>query len=262
MNDGNLQQREIDLAVGLVNTWDVLDDEPEFLGDVKNLRKFLEQHGLDREARVAAEVFFKRVRSLRRRVRSVFEAETESEAVEILNDLLADSVAQLRPGKDGWRFCWITDFPLFDANEEGRLVAAHHPFTSPHPDDLARLESDPGSVRARAYDLVLNGNEIAGGSIRIHRSDLQARVFRALGLSDEDANAKFGFLLEAFKYGPPPHGGIAAGVDRLAMLLCGADSLRDVIAFPKTQKGTDMMTDAPGPVAKRQLDELHIAIKE
>ena len=165
-------------------------------------------------------------------------------------------------GKEGWRFCWITDFPLFEATEEGRLVAAHHPFTSPHADDLARLESDPGSVRARAYDLVLNGNEIAGGSVRIHQSDVQARVFRALGLSDEDANAKFGFLLEAFKYGPPPHGGIAAGVDRLAMLLCGADSLRDVIAFPKTQKGTDQMTEAPGPVSKRQLDELHIALKE
>jgi aspartyl-tRNA synthetase len=165
-------------------------------------------------------------------------------------------------GKDGWKFCWITDFPLFDASEDGRFVAAHHPFTSPHPDDVERLESDPGSVRARAYDLVLNGNEIAGGSIRIHQSDVQARVFRALGLSDEDARAKFGFLLEAFKYGPPPHGGIAAGVDRLAMLLCGADSLRDVIAFPKTQKGTDLMTEAPGPVAKRQLDELHIALKE
>jgi aspartyl-tRNA synthetase len=165
-------------------------------------------------------------------------------------------------GKDGWKFCWITDFPLFDATEDGKFVAAHHPFTSPHPDDLERLESDPGSVRARAYDLVLNGNEIAGGSIRIHRSDVQARVFRALGLSDEDARAKFGFLLEAFKFGPPPHGGIAAGVDRLAMLLCGADSLRDVIAFPKTQKGTDLMTEAPGPVAKRQLDELHIALKE
>src|SRR4029079_17819352 len=161
-------------------------------------------------------------------------------------------------GKDGWRFAWIIEFPLFEATEEGRLVAAHHPFTSPNAADLERLESDPGSVRARAYDLVLNGNEIAGGSIRIHRSDVQARVFRALGLSDEDAQAKFGFLLEAFKYGPPPHGGIAAGVDRLAMLLCGADSLRDVIAFPKTQKGTDLMTDAPGPVSKRQLDELHI----
>jgi aspartyl-tRNA synthetase len=164
--------------------------------------------------------------------------------------------------KDVWRFCWITDFPLFEANDDGHLVAAHHPFTSPNPADLERLESDPASVRARAYDLVLNGNEIAGGSIRIHRSDVQARVFRALGLSDEDARAKFGFLLDAFKYGPPPHGGIAAGVDRLAMLLCGADSLRDVIAFPKTQKGTDLMTEAPSPVARRQLDELHIALKE
>jgi aspartyl-tRNA synthetase len=164
--------------------------------------------------------------------------------------------------KDQWRFCWITDFPLFETTDEGNLVASHHPFTSPHPDDLERLETDPGSVRARAYDLVLNGNEIAGGSIRIHRSDVQARVFRALGLSDDDAKAKFGFLLEAFKYGPPPHGGIAAGVDRLAMLLCGAESLRDVIAFPKTQKGTDLMTDAPNAVAKKQLDELHISLKE
>jgi aspartyl-tRNA synthetase len=161
-----------------------------------------------------------------------------------------------------WRFCWVTDFPLFEQTDEGHLVAAHHPFTSPNPADLDRLESDPASVRARAYDLVLNGNEIAGGSIRIHRSDVQARVFRALGLSDEDAKNKFGFLLEAFRYGPPPHGGVAAGVDRLAMLLTGADSLRDVIAFPKTQKGTDLMTDAPSAVSKRQLDELAIALKE
>jgi aspartyl-tRNA synthetase len=164
--------------------------------------------------------------------------------------------------KDVWRFAWITDFPLFEQGDDGHLVASHHPFTSPNPDDLERLESDPASVRARAYDLTLNGNEIAGGSIRIHRPDVQARVFRALGLSEEDAKAKFGFLLEAFKYGPPPHGGIAAGVDRLAMLLCGAESLRDVIAFPKTQKGTDLMTDAPSGVSKRQLDELHIALKE
>jgi aspartyl-tRNA synthetase len=161
-----------------------------------------------------------------------------------------------------WRFLWVADFPLFEAADDGHLVAAHHPFTSPNPADLDKLESDPGAVRARAYDLVLNGNEIAGGSIRIHRSDVQARVFRSLGLSDEDARAKFGFLLDAFKYGPPPHGGIAAGLDRLAMLLCGAESLRDVIAFPKTQKGTDLLTEAPGPVARRQLDELHIALKE
>src|SRR5207249_1675932 len=117
-------------------------------------------------------------------------------------------------------------------------------------------------VHARAYDLVLNGNEIAGGSIRIHQRDVQARVFKAIGLSEEDARSKFGFLLDAFKYGPPPHGGIAAGVDRLAMLLCGADSLRDVIAFPKTQKGTDLMTDCPTEVAKRQLDELFVEVKK
>ncbi len=173
---------------------------------------------------------------------------------------LADKFGLIPKGQ--WRFAWITDFPLFEEAEGGHMVAAHHPFTSPEPADIERLETDPASVRARAYDLVLNGNEIAGGSIRIHRSDVQTRVFRALGLSEEDARAKFGFLLEAFRYGPPPHGGIAAGLDRLAMLLCGADSLRDVIAFPKTQKGTDPLTDAPSSVSTRQLDELHIALKE
>jgi aspartyl-tRNA synthetase len=159
-----------------------------------------------------------------------------------------------------WKFCWVTEFPLFERSEDGKLVAAHHPFTSPVAGDLDRLESNPGSVRARAYDLVLNGNEIAGGSIRIHQGDVQARVFRAMGFTDEDARAKFGFLLDAFRHGPPPHGGIAAGLDRLAMLLCGADSLREVIAFPKTQKGTDLCTDAPSTVSTKQLDELHIAL--
>jgi len=159
-----------------------------------------------------------------------------------------------------WKFCWVNAFPLFERTDEGKLAAAHHPFTSPFAEDLERLESDPASVRARAYDLVLNGNEIAGGSIRIHQGDVQSRVFRALGLTDEDTRTKFGFLLDAFRHGPPPHGGIAAGLDRLAMLLCGADSLRDVIAFPKTQKGTDLCTDAPSAVATKQLDELHIAL--
>jgi aspartyl-tRNA synthetase len=171
---------------------------------------------------------------------------------------LADKLG-LMP-KDLWRFCWITEFPLFEKGEDGRLAAAHHPFTSPVDDDLPRLESEPATVRARAYDLVLNGNEIAGGSIRIHRGDVQARIFRAIGLSDEDARAKFGFLLDAFRYGPPPHGGIAAGLDRLAMLLVGGESLRDVIAFPKTQKGVDLCTKAPSAVSARQLDELSIAV--
>jgi aspartyl-tRNA synthetase len=162
--------------------------------------------------------------------------------------------------KNQWKFAWITEFPLFERSEDGKLAAAHHPFTSPVEEDLPRLETDPASVRARAYDLVLNGNEIAGGSIRIHRGDVQSRLFTALGLSEEDTRAKFGFLLDAFKYGPPPHGGIAAGLDRLAMLLCGGESLRDVIAFPKTQKGTDLCTDAPSAVSPRQLDELHIGL--
>jgi aspartyl-tRNA synthetase len=162
----------------------------------------------------------------------------------------------------GWRMLWVTEFPLLERSEEGAWVASHHPFTSPRPEDLPYLESDPGRVRARAYDLVLNGVEVAGGSVRIHQRDVQARVFRAIGLSEEDARNKFGFLLEAFRYGPPPHGGIAVGFDRLVMLLCGADSLRDVIAFPKTQKGTDPLTDAPSEVATTQLDELHVALRQ
>jgi aspartyl-tRNA synthetase len=163
-----------------------------------------------------------------------------------------------------WRFAWVTDFPLFDYDEEHkRFVAAHHPFTAPRPADVPLLESGKPEalqqVKARAYDLVLNGNEIAGGSLRIYQREVQAAVFAALGLSVDDFKAKFGFLLDAFKFGPPPHGGIAFGVDRLAMLLCGADSLRDVIAFPKTQKGTDLMTDAPTAVSNAQLEELFVA---
>ena len=168
--------------------------------------------------------------------------------------------------KKEWRFTWVTQFPMFDHDEEQkRYVAAHHPFTAPTTESVPLLDSgrpdDLGAVKARAYDLVLNGNEIAGGSLRIYQRDVQAKVFQALGLKEEDFRAKFGFLLDAFKYGPPPHGGIAFGVDRLAMLLCGADSLRDVIAFPKTQKGTDLMTDAPTAVSDDQLDELFIRLK-
>jgi aspartyl-tRNA synthetase len=172
---------------------------------------------------------------------------------------VGEKLGLIRKGE--WRFLWTVDMPLFEQGDDGRWGAAHHPFTSPRLEDLEYLESQPGKCRARAYDCVLNGNEIGGGSIRIHQAEVQARMFKALGLSEAEAQQKFGFLLEAFKYGPPPHGGIALGVDRLAMLLCGAESLRDVIAFPKTQKGTDLMSEAPNPVSTAQLDELFIALK-
>lgn len=160
-------------------------------------------------------------------------------------------------------FAWITDFPLLEWNaEEQRYTAVHHPFTAPFDEDLPLLESDPGRVRAKAYDVVANGYEIGGGSIRIHRSEVQARLFRAIGLSDDEARAQFGHLLEAFEFGAPPHGGIAAGMARLVMLLAGEPNIREVTAFPKTQSAVDLMTDAPSRISGRQLDELHIRLKE
>ncbi len=156
---------------------------------------------------------------------------------------------------------WVTEFPLFDySEEEKRFVAMHHPFTSPHPDDIGILEKEPGKARARAYDLVLNGTEIAGGSIRIHDTALQAYVFHLLGIESEEATRKFGFLLNAFKYGAPPHGGIAIGFDRLVMLLTGVKSIREVIAFPKTASAVSLMDEAPDSVDDKQLKELHIRI--
>ena len=156
---------------------------------------------------------------------------------------------------------WVTDFPLLEWDEdEGRFFAMHHPFTHPKDEDIDKLESDPGAVHAKAYDIVLNGNEIGGGSIRIHSSELQERMFTALGFTKEEAWRRFGFLMEAFKYGTPPHGGLAYGLDRLAMLLAGASSIRDVIAFPKVQNASCPMTDAPDPVDEKQLRELHIKL--
>jgi len=158
-----------------------------------------------------------------------------------------------------WRFLWVVDPPLFEYEEEsGKWAAAHHAFTRPHDEDLEYLETDPGRVNCYRYDLVLNGFEIGGGSIRLHDPKVQARVFKAMGISDEEARAKFGFLLEALRMGAPPHGGIALGMDRLVMLLTGAESLRDVVAWPKTQKGTDLMTGAPGDVDPRQLRDLYV----
>ena len=162
---------------------------------------------------------------------------------------------------DDYKFTWVVDFPLveFDA-EEKRYVYVHHPFTSPHDDDLARLESEPGTVRAKAYDLVLNGSEIGGGSIRIHDASLQRRIFKLLNISDEDARTRFGFFLEALEYGTPPHGGIALGLDRVVAILSAESSIREVIAFPKTAAAVDLMSDAPSTVDQRQLRELHIQL--
>ncbi len=162
-----------------------------------------------------------------------------------------------------WNFLWVVNPPLFEYDDDKKTwVAAHHAFTRPHDDCVDLLDKDPGKVLCWRYDLVLNGFEIGGGSIRLHDPAVQAKVFRALGISDEDARSKFGFLLDALKYGAPPHGGIAVGMDRLAMLLSGAESLRDVIPFPKTQKGTDLMTDAPSHVSAEQLQELKIKVVE
>ena len=156
-------------------------------------------------------------------------------------------------------FTWVTEFPLVEYNEtEKRYIAMHHPFTAPREEDLAKFESDPGSVKARAYDLVLNGNEIGGGSIRIHQKEVQKKMFELLGIGQEEAETKFGFLLDALKYGAPPHCGIALGLDRITMLLSGAGSIRDVIAFPKTQKATCLMTQAPSEVDPKQLRELRL----
>ena len=164
------------------------------------------------------------------------------------------------PNKD-FRFLWVTNFPMFEYDEnERRWVAAHHPFTSPHEEDMDKLETDPAMVRALAYDVVLNGTELGSGSVRIHRQDIQRKIFHALGMTEEEARQRFGFFLEALEYGTPPHGGIALGLDRIVMILAGADSLREVIPFPKTAAAKDLMCEAPTPVSEAQLRELGIGV--
>jgi aspartyl-tRNA synthetase len=173
---------------------------------------------------------------------------------------LARKLDLIKPG--GGAFCWVVDFPLFEYDEkERRYAAMHHPFTSPREEDLEKLESDPSACKARAYDLVLNGSEIGGGSIRIHRPDIQRRVFATLGITEERARARFGFLLDALESGAPPHGGIALGWDRIIALMCGESNIREVIAFPKTASAVDLMCDAPGAVDPDQLRELELEIK-
>ena len=188
-----------------------------------------------------------------------------ADAAKVVNDSLG--ALRLKLGDDlkfkqeAWKMLWVVDFPMFDYDADAkRWVALHHPFTSPKTEDLERVDLDPANVKARAYDMVLNGSEIGGGSIRIHRVDVQEKVFAALGIGPEEARAKFGFLLDALRYGAPPPGGIAFGLDRLCALMSGVDSIRDVIAFPKTQKASCLMTDAPSTVDEMQLRELHIKI--
>ena len=167
---------------------------------------------------------------------------------------------QLIP-ENTWKFVWITEFPLLEySEEEDRFVAMHHPFTMPMEEDLALLDSDPGAVRAKAYDIVLNGTELGGGSVRIHQADIQSKMFKILGFTEEKAQEQFGFLLDAFRYGVPPHAGLAYGLDRVVMWMVGAESIRDVIAFPKVKDASCLMSEAPAPVDAKQLEELGIDI--
>ncbi|MBM4230189.1 MAG: aspartate--tRNA ligase, partial [Gammaproteobacteria bacterium] len=190
-----------------------------------------------------------------------------ADSAKVVNDSMG--ALRLRIGHDmklltgAWAPLWVIDFPMFEFDaDEKRWVAMHHPFTSPKNLDPEALKADPGNALAKAYDMVLNGSEIGGGSVRIFRQDLQSTVFDLLGIETEEALRKFGFLLDALKYGAPPHGGIAFGLDRLAMLMSGADSIRDVIAFPKTQTAACPLTDAPTEVTERQLRELHICVRQ
>jgi aspartyl-tRNA synthetase len=189
-----------------------------------------------------------------------------ADSAKVVSDALG--ALRLKLGQDlkliegGWRPLWVIDFPMFEWDaEERRWVAMHHPFTAPANDDPAALKAAPGAALAKAYDLVLNGSEIGGGSVRIHRQEMQSTVFELLGIDAEEAQMKFGFLLDALKFGAPPHGGIAFGLDRLAMLMSGADSIREVIAFPKTQTAADPLTDAPTEVSEAQLRELHVRVR-
>jgi aspartyl-tRNA synthetase len=168
---------------------------------------------------------------------------------------------QLVDGREAFQPIWVTDFPMFEYESvAARWVPAHHPFTAPFEADMANLVSDPASVRANCYDLAMNGLELGSGSIRIHRKDVQQQIFASLGISDEEARARFGFFLDALEYGTPPHGGIALGLDRIAMLLAGAPNMREVVAFPKTAKAIDLMVDAPTSVPENQLKELHVRV--
>jgi len=191
-----------------------------------------------------------------------FGADTAKVVSDALGALRLKLGTDLKLVEPGWRPLWVVDFPMFEWDpDEKRWAAMHHPFTAPQVDDPAALAAEPGKAVAKAYDMVLNGSEVGGGSVRIHREEMQSAVFSLLGIAPEEARQKFGFLLDALKFGAPPHGGLAFGLDRLVMLMAGADSIRDVIAFPKTQTAACPLTDAPTEVSERQLKELNIRVR-
>ena len=193
-----------------------------------------------------------------------FAAGKDKMVFDVLGNLRLELARQLGLlDKKDFKFLWVTEFPLLEySEEENRYVAMHHPFTMPMEEDLPLLDTDPGAVRAKAYDIVLNGTELGGGSVRIHQADVQEKMFEVLGFTPERAKEQFGFLLEAFQYGVPPHAGLAYGLDRVIMLMVGADSIRDVIAFPKVKDASCLMMEAPSPVDPKQLEELQIAVAE
>lgn len=192
----------------------------------------------------------------------LFAADKDSIVFDVLGNLRLELARQLDLlKKDDFKFLWVTEFPLLEYSEEqGRFMAMHHPFTMPMEEDLPLIDTDPGAVRAKAYDIVLNGTEMGGGSVRIHQADIQSKMFEVLGFTEEKAKEQFGFLLDAFRYGVPPHAGLAYGMDRMVMLMVGADSIRDVIAFPKVKDASCLMTEAPGAVDEKQLEDLGILI--
>lgn len=194
----------------------------------------------------------------------LFAADKDKVVFDVLGNLRLELARQLELlKKDEFKFLWVTEFPLLEYNEEqGRFTAMHHPFTMPMEEDWAMIDTNPGAVRAKAYDIVLNGTELGGGSVRIHQGDIQSKMFEVLGFTKEQASEQFGFLLDAFRYGVPPHAGLAYGLDRVVMLMVGADSIRDVIAFPKVKDASCLMSEAPAPVDSKQLDDLGIQVSE
>jgi len=249
-----------------------LDDLQLFISSfgAKGLSFIKFKEGKDFQSSIAKFLSLEEIEKIRRETKAqqgniiLIIADKKEIVYETLGNLrlkLANDLNLIKKEKEEYNFLWVTNFPLLMYNqEEKRFEAVHHPFTAPLDEDIKLLDSDPLKIRSKAYDLVLNGNEIGGGSIRIHNNDIQKKVFKLLGIDDKKAEQKFGFLLQALKYGAPPHGGIAFGLDRLVMILAGARSIREVIAFPKTQKATCLLTDAPSEVDLKQLKELHIKL--